>query len=275
MKVLRRNNVHCAGSGPLTLVFVHGFGCDQSMWRFLVPHYERRARIVLYDLTGCGGSDLTAYDVDKYETLHGHAADLLEVVERYAKGPVVLVGHSIGSTIGMLAAIAEPERFAGQVMVSPSPCFINDDDYVGGFNAEDIGELLNLMQRRLDEWTTKVAPLIMGAPGQPALQAELASRFQRNNPDIMRHFGRVAFTSDHRADVPRCAIASLILQCTDDLIAPVEVGQYLHAHLPNSELAIIPNIGHCPHMSVPETSADVMNAFLDRLIDHHARLPVS
>ena len=144
MKVLRRNNVHCAGSGPVTLVFVHGFGCDQSMWRFLVPHYERHARIVLYDLTGCGGSDLAAYDFDKYDTLHGHAADLLEVVERYAKGPVVLIGHSVGATIGMLAAVAQPDRFAGQVMVSPSPCFINDGDYVGGFNKEDINALLEL-----------------------------------------------------------------------------------------------------------------------------------
>lgn len=269
MNVLRRNNVHCAGSGPMTLVFVHGFGCEQGMWRFLVPHYERHARIVLYDLTGCGGSDSAAYDTDRYATLHGHAADLLEVIERYAKGKVILVGHSVGATIGTLAAVAEPERFAGQVMVSPSPCFINDGDYVGGFNRDEIGELLTLMHSRLHEWTTKVAPLIMGAPGQPALQDELASRFERNDPDIMRHFGRVTFTSDHRADMARCSIASLILQCSDDLLAPVEVGAWLHAHLADSELAVIPNIGHCPHMSVPGVSAGVMDAFLDRLAARH------
>lgn len=265
MNVLRRNNVHCAGRGPLTFVFVHGFACDQSMWRFLVPHYETRARVVLYDLTGCGGSDLTAYDPEKYDSLHGHAADLLEVVDRYAKGEVILVGHSVGATIAMLAAAERPERFAGLVMVSPSPCFINDDDYVGGFNAEDVDQLLALMHGRLEEWTSKVAPLIMGAPRQPALQHELASRFDRNDPGIMRHFARVTFLSDHRPDVPRCALPTLILQCSDDLMAPVEVGQYLHAHLPDSQLALIPNTGHCPHMSVPGPSGSAMDAFVTEL----------
>ncbi|WP_307728199.1 alpha/beta hydrolase [Massilia sp. PAMC28688] len=254
--------MHCAGTGPATLVFIHGFGCDYTMWRFLVPHFEQRFRVVLYDLTGCGGSDLAAYDFDKYATLHGHVSDLLEVVERYAKGDVVLVGHSVGSTIAMLAAVAQPERFAGQVMVSPSPCFMNDGDYVGGFNPEDIDGLLALMNRHLGEFTAKVAPLIMGAPGQPALQAELASRFDRNHPDIMRHLGRVVFTADHRQDVARCRIPTLILQCTDDMIAPIEVGQYLNAHLPDSTLQIIPNVGHCPHMSVPGPSGDVLNDFL-------------
>ena len=265
MSVLRRNNVHCAGSGSMTLVFVHGLGCEQGMWRFLVPHYEQHARIVLYDLTGCGGSDRSAYDLDKYATLHGHAADLLEVIDRFANGKVVLVGHSVGATIGTLAALAQPERFAGQVMVSPSPCFMNDGDYVGGFNRDEIGDLLALMDSRLHEWTTMVTPLIMGAPGQSALREELASRFERNDPAIMRHFARVAFTADHRADMARCAIASLILQCSDDLLAPVEVGAWLHACLPDSELAVIPNIGHCPHMSVPGVSAGAMDAFLDRL----------
>lgn len=265
MKVLRRNNVHCAGTGPTTLVFIHGFGCDYTMWRFLVPHFEKHFRVILYDLTGCGGSDLAAYDFDKYATLHGHVADLQEVVDRFAKGDVVLVGHSIGSTIAMLAAVAEPARFAGLVMVSPSPCFINDGDYVGGFNAEEIDDLLMLMARRLDEFATRVAPVIMGAPGQPALQAELASRFERNNPAIMRHFGRVAFTADHRKDVPNCRIPTVIMQCSDDLIAPVEVGRFLHEHLPDSTLQLIPNVGHCPHMSVPGPSGEVLDDFLAML----------
>lgn len=265
MNVLRRNNVHCAGSGPFTMVFVHGFACDQSMWRFLVPHYEKRAKVVLYDLTGCGASDWSAYDPAKYSTLRGHMTDLLEVIDRYAEGDVVVVGHSIGSTISMLASATEPRRMVGQVMVSPSPCFINHGSYLGGFNAEDVDQLLELMHRRFDEWNTRIAPMIMGAPDQPALQAELASRFQRNDPEIMRHFARVAFLADHRADVPRCLVPSLIMQCTDDMLAPVEVGQYLYRHLPQSRLAVIPNIGHCPHMSVPGPSIDIVDDFLAQL----------
>jgi sigma-B regulation protein RsbQ len=244
------------------MVFIHGFGCDQSMWRFLAPAYRDRFRILTYDLTGCGQSDLAAYDHARYGSLHGHAADLLEILDACATGPVVTVGHSVGATIAMLAAIEAPQRFAAQVMVGPSPCYINDGDYVGGFTRADIDELLETMDANYLGWSRSVAPMIMGAPNQPLLSDELTERFCRNDPGVARHFARVSFLSDHRADVPRSAVPALILQCSDDLIAPREVGEWLHRHLPASMLRVVANVGHCPHMSAPTYSSRAIDVFL-------------
>lgn len=265
MSLQSRNNVRCHGDGPATIMFVHGYGCDQQMWRFIYPSFLGRYRVVLLDLVGSGGSDLSAYDRDKYGTLHGHAEDILDVIDLYAKAPVVFVGHSVSAMIGMLASIMAPEKFTAQIMVGPSASYLNDGDYVGGYNPEDIDGLLTLMEVDYDSWIKRMAPAIMGAPRQPALSQELLTRFQRNDPDIARHFARVTFTADHRADVGQSTVPALILQCSDDLIAPREVGDYLHAHLANSQLAVIDNIGHCPHLSAPSASADVINDYLGAL----------
>jgi sigma-B regulation protein RsbQ len=262
MSVQTRNHVQLSGTGAATMVFVHGFGCDQTMWRFLAPAYEDRFRTITYDLVGSGQSDLSAYDRSKYGSLHGHARDLLEILDAVDAGPVVVVGHSVGATIAMLAAIEAPRRFAAQVMVGPSPAYINDGDYVGGFNREDIDELLETMDANHLGWSRSMAPMIMGAPNQPLLRDELTDRFCRNDPEIARHFARVTFLSDHRADVPRSTVPALILQCSDDLIAPREVGDYLHRHLPASTLHVIRNVGHCPHMSAPTESSRAIDAFL-------------
>ena len=266
MSLQERNNVPCYGDGRYTMMLVHGYGCDQSMWRKLLPAFSGRYKIILYDLVGSGGSDLSAYDREKYGTLHGYAADMLEIIDEFAVGPAIFVGHSVSAMIGMLATIKAPDKFAAQIMVGPSPCFINDDDYVGGYNPEDIDGLLKMMDDNYIEWTKVMAPAIMGAPAQPALTKELLLRFQANDREIARHFARVAFTADHRADVPKSTVPALILQCSDDLIAPREVGEYLHRHLANSELAVITNIGHCPHMSAPSASSDVIAHYLDRLL---------
>lgn len=266
MSIQTRNRIHVSGKGAATMVFIHGFGCDQTMWRFLAPAYADRFRIVTYDLTGCGQSDLAAYDRSKYASLHGHAADLLEILDAIGAGPAVLVGHSVGATIGMLATIAAPQRFAAQVMVGPSPCYLNDGGYVGGFNREDIDELLDTMDANYLGWSRSVAPMIMGAPNQPLLRDELTERFCRNDPGIARHFARVAFMSDHRADVPHSTAPALILQCSDDLIAPQEVGVWLHRHLPTSTLRVIRNVGHCPHMSAPAESSRAIDAFLTQAL---------
>nr|WP_315254540.1 alpha/beta hydrolase [uncultured Duganella sp.] len=267
MSVQYRNNVRCHGDGPETIMFVHGYGCDQQMWRFIYPSFLGRYRVVLLDLVGSGGSDLSAYDRDKYGTLHGHAEDILDVVDLYAKAPVVFVGHSVSAMIGMLASNISPEKFKAQIMVGPSASYINDGDYVGGFNPEDIDGLLQLMEIDYDSWTKRMAPAIMGAP-HPALSQELLDRFARNDPEIARHFARVTFTADHRADLALSTVPSLILQCSDDLIAPREVGDYLHTHLSNSQLAVIDNIGHCPHLSAPSASSDVINDYLNTLSDN-------
>jgi len=262
MSVKTRNNVHVAGQGAATMVFAHGFGCDQTMWRFLAPVYQDRFRTITYDLTGCGGSSLAAYDRARYASLHGHADDLLEIVDEFATGPVIVVGHSVSAMIGMLATIAAPQRFAAQVMIGPSPCYINDGDYVGGFSREDIHELLDTMEANYVGWAHSLAPAIMGAPNRPDLRAELTDSFCRNDPEIARHFACVTFLSDHRPDVPKSTVPSLILQCSDDLIAPRTVGQWLHRHLPGSSLAVIDNVGHCPHMSAPTASSRAIDVFL-------------
>jgi sigma-B regulation protein RsbQ len=264
MSIQNRHQVRIAGAdaGAATLVFIHGFGCDQTMWRFLAPVYEVRFRTVTYDLVGCGKSDLAAYDRDKYASLHGHAADLLELLDAIGPGPVVLVGHSVGATIGMLAAIAAPARFLAQVMVGPSPCYINDDGYVGGFNREDLDGLIEAMDQNYIGWSHSVAQMIMGAPNQPQLSEELAERFCHNEPAITRHFARATFYADHRADVPRSTVPALILQCSDDLIAPREVGDWLHRNLPHSTLRVVRNVGHCPQMSAPTESSRAIDSFL-------------
>ncbi len=266
MSIQSRNHIQVSGKGAAAMVFVHGFGCDQTMWRFLAPAYQDRFRVITYDLTGSGQSELSAYDRSKYGSLHGHAADLLEIVDSVTNGPVVIVGHSVGATIGMLATIAAPRRFAAQVMIGPSPCFINDGDYVGGFSRSDIDELLETMDANYLGWSRSVAPMIMGAPNQPLLRDELTERFCRNDPEIARHFGRVTFLSDHRADVLRSTVPALILQCSDDLIAPREVGDWLHRHLPASTLRVIRNVGHCPHMSAPTESSRAIDAFLAQVL---------
>jgi sigma-B regulation protein RsbQ len=265
MGVQSRNNVHAAGTGPVTLVFAHGFGCDQNMWRLLAPRYASGYRTVLFDLVGSGLSDLGAYDRDKYGSLHGHAADLLEVIDEFAEGPVVFVGHSVSATIGMLAGIIRPERIQAHVMVGPSPCYINDGDYVGGFSRADIDGLLETLESNFLGWSSSMAPAIMGAPEQPELSIELTNSFCRTDPEIAAHFARVTFLSDHRSEVSRLDAPSLILQCSDDLIAPRSVGEYLHRTLPHGTLSIVDNVGHCPHLSSPGASADAMDDFLARL----------
>lgn len=264
MSLLARNNVHVDGAGPATLVFAHGFGCDQHMWRKIAPAYTRRYQTILFDLVGSGQSDLKAYDRAKYATLQGHADDVLAIIEEFARGPVVFVGHSVSAMIGMLANIKAPERFAAQVMIGPSPCYLNDGDYVGGFERPDIEALLDTLESNYLGWSSNMAPAIMGAPEQPELAEELTNSFCRTDPEIAKHFARVTFLSDNRADLPRLHAPTLIVQCSDDIIAPRSVGEYLHRVLPDSELAVVDNQGHCPHLSAPGPCADAIDGFLGR-----------
>jgi sigma-B regulation protein RsbQ len=245
------------------MVFVHGFGCDQNMWRLLVPHYRDRYRVVLLDLVGMGASDLAAYDRQKYATLHGHADDMVEVLREVGGGePAVFVGHSVSAMIGLLANLRAPELFASQVMVGPSPCYVNDGEYFGGFERSDIESLLDTLESNYLGWSSNMAPAIMGAPDRPELAEELKNSFCRTDPEIAKHFARVTFLSDHRADLPKLHVPSLILQCSDDLIAPLAVGEYMHRQLPDSTLRIIENVGHCPHLSAPSASVAAMDEFL-------------
>jgi sigma-B regulation protein RsbQ len=235
------------------------------MWRFLAPSFEGQFKTVLFDLVGSGKSDLASYDHDKYDSLHGHASDLLEILETVTEGPVIFVGHSVSAMIGMLAANKAPERFAAQIMVGPSPCYVNDGDYVGGFTRTDIDDLLATLQSNYLGWSSTMAPVIMGAPDQPELGKELTNSFCRTDPEIAKHFARVTFLSDHRADLALSKVPALILQSTEDLIAPVAVGEFMQSAMRHSTLRMIDNVGHCPHLSAPSASVSAMNEFLQGL----------
>jgi len=263
MTLQRKHNINILGEGP-PIVFLHGFGCDQNMWRFVVPAFARNHTVILYDLVGSGNSELAAYDHGKYGTLHGHADDLLDIVRSVATAPVTVVGHSVSSMISLLATNKAPDLFKAQVMVGPSACYIDDADYRGGFSRADIEELLETMESNYLGWSAAVAPQIMGAPDQPALREELTNSFCRTDPEIAKHFARVTFLSDHRADLRFCRLPTLILQCTDDFVAPVEVGQYIHRAIPGSEYVLIDNTGHCPHLSAPDASVAAIRRFVQR-----------
>ncbi|UOQ50777.1 alpha/beta fold hydrolase [Hymenobacter cellulosivorans] len=262
MDVLRRNNVTVSGSGTQTMVLVHGFGCDQHMWRLVAPAFETHYRVVLLDLVGAGQSELAAYEPARYNTLAAHAADILEVLAALDLRGVVFVGHSVSAMIGVLAAIREPARFAQLVLVAPSPRYLNDAGYTGGFEPTDIDELLHAMDSNYLGWSGAITPVIMGHPERPELSAELNNSFCRTDPTIARHFARVTFLSDNRADLPLVRTPALILQCAHDALAPLAVGYYLQQHLPAAELVILDTSGHCPHLSAPQATIAAMFHFL-------------
>jgi sigma-B regulation protein RsbQ len=266
MNLQQRNQVHLSGDGPVTLMFAHGFGCDQHMWRFLQPMFADRFRTLVFDQVGSGASDLSAYDPHKYDSLDGYACDVLELLEHFVDGPAIFVGHSVSAMTGVLAGIRAPERFLAHVMVGPSPCYINDGDYVGGFTRADIDSLLETMESNYLGWSSNMAPAIMGVPERPELGRELTNSFCRTDPDIARQFARVTFLSDHRDKLPLLQAPTLILQCSDDLIAPRSVGDYMSRTLPNATLRVIENHGHCPHMSAPDASARAIDDFLRHLL---------
>jgi sigma-B regulation protein RsbQ len=259
----RRNNVVLRGreDGP-PMVFAHGFGCDQNMWRYVWPAFADEHRIVLFDHVGAGGSDSGAYEPERYSSLQGYADDVLDICRELALREVVFVGHSVSAMIGVLAAIQEPQRFARLVLVGPSPRYINDDGYTGGFSREDIDGLLESLASNYLGWSSVMAPVIMGNAERPELAEELTDSFCRADPEIAAQFARVTFLSDNRADLALVKTPSLVLQCSDDAIAPQAVGEYVHRQLPDSRLVQLQATGHCPNLSAPEKTIMAIRAFL-------------
>ena len=247
------------------MVFAHGFGCDQNMWRFVVPAFESEHRTVVFDYVGAGGSDLGSYDPERYGTLHGYVQDALDVITALDLRDVVFVGHSVSAMIGALAAVAEPDRFRGLVMVGPSPRYIDDEGYHGGFTTEDIEGLLQSLDSNYLGWSSQMAPLIMGNAERPELGAELTASFCRTDPEIQRRFARVTFLSDNRDDLPRVSVPTLVLQCSDDVIAPEAVGRYVADRLPVGRLVKLRATGHCPNLSAPQETIDAIREFLREL----------
>jgi sigma-B regulation protein RsbQ len=262
MTVLTRNNVRVSGHGQTSIVFAHGFGCDQNMWRFVAPAFQDKYRTVLFDNIGAGRSDLSAYSFDRYSSLDAYAEDVAEIVRTLGLERPIFVGHSVSAMVGLLAHLKDPHLLGGLIMVGPSPCYIDDGDYVGGFTKSQIEELLDSLEDNHLGWSESMAPVIMGNPDRPKLGEELASSFCRTDPKIAAHFARTTFMSDHRSAVGPVSIPTLILQCSDDVIAPACVGQYMHRKMPGSTLVMMEATGHCPNLSAPEETVEAIRAFL-------------
>jgi sigma-B regulation protein RsbQ len=261
--ILSRNNVKVTGRGTQPILFAHGFGCDQNMWRFVAPSFENGYQVVLFDYVGSGRSDVRAYNPERYSSLHGYAEDILDICGALELKDVILVGHSVSGMIGLLAAIREPGLFQRLVLVSPSPRYINEPpDYVGGFERRDIEELLETMDKNYIGWANFLAPMVMKNPERPELTGELTESFCSTDPIIARRFAEVTFFSDNRRDLPKLTVPSLIIQCSEDLIAPRQVGEYLHRNTPHSTLRIAQATGHCPHMSAPEETIGIIKDYL-------------
>ena len=260
--VLIRNNVKVRGIGKQAIVFAHGFGCDQPMWRFVAPAFEYDFKTVLLDHVGAGGSDLTSYDAAKYANLSGYADDLIEVCRELGLKGAVFVGHSVSAMIGVIASLKAPELFESLVLVGPSPRYINDEEYVGGFSAEQIDELLEFLGDNHMGWSAAMAPAIMGNADRPELGDELINSFCRTDPEIAKAFARVTFTSDNREDLRRVTARTLLLQCSDDIIAPIQVGEYVHRNVKDSTLVFMKATGHCPNLSAPEETIAAIRNFV-------------
>ena len=262
---MERHNVMLHGSADgQPMMFAHGFGCDQNMWRLVWPQFAERYRIVLFDHMGSGRSDVRAYDERRYSSLQGYADDVCAICRELDLYDVIFVGHSVSAMIGVLAAAQEPARFARLVLVGPSPRYLDDDGYVGGFSQSDIDELLDSLQSNYLGWSSAMAPVIMGNPERPELGEELTNSFCRSDPQIARQFARVTFLSDNRADLGRVQTPSLVLQCSNDVIAPLAVGEYVHAHLSNSSFGQLNATGHSPNLSAPEETAAAIRSFLEQ-----------
>jgi sigma-B regulation protein RsbQ len=262
VSALKRHNVRVSGGPGRTMLFAHGYGCDQNMWRFVAPAFESEFRVALFDYVGMGKSDFSAYDPVKYSRLDGFVDDLLDVCRELGMKGGVFVGHSVSSIIGILAAGREPDVFAELVLVGPSPCYVNDGEYNGGFTRAEIEGLLEFLDSNYLGWSSTMAPVIMGQTGRPELADELRESFCRTHPLIARQFARVTFLSDNRSDLKRVRQRALVIQCAQDALAPVSVGEYVHRQIPRCEFVLLNTPGHCPHMTVPAETIAAIKSFL-------------
>lgn len=262
--VIKRNNVKISGQGSETVIFAPGFGCDQNMWRFVAPAFEKDFRVILFDYVGSGKSDYEAYESCKYSELKGYADDILEICSALDEKEVIFIGHSVGATIGILAAHQNPKLFKELILIGPSPCYLNEPPlYLGGFEKEDLEGLINLMEQNYIGWANYLSKVVMKNPDRPELSGELEESFCSTDPIIAREFAEATFFSDYREYLPAVKVPTFIMQCSDDAIAPLEVGYYMNQHMPNSIMRQMKATGHCPHMSHPEETIEMIKNYLD------------
>lgn len=263
-QVVSRNNIKITGQGNKVILFIHGFGCDQNMWRFIAPYFEKTYKVVLLDLVGCGGSDSAAYDYDKYSSLNGYVADIIEICDVLKLKHITLVGHSVSAMVAAIATIQRPDLFSSMIMVCPSPRYINEEEtgYIGGFDQSDIKEMIETLKDNYLGWSSEIAPVIIGNTETSEFSKELANSFCRNNPEIAAHFAKLTFTGDNRKDLEDIKLPTLILQSRHDVLAPLEVGNYVHEQIVGSSLKVLNTNGHCPHLTEPEATLAAMVDFI-------------
>jgi sigma-B regulation protein RsbQ len=265
MNIYKRNNVTVFGKGTVPMIFAHGFGCAQQMWRDVWPAFENDYKIILFDYVGSGNSDIDAYNHERYASLNGYAEDILDICRELNLKNSILVGHSVSSMTGIIASIKEPDFFQRLILITPSPRYINDSTYTGGFEQDDIDELLVTMRQNYEGWAKFLAPTIMKNSERPDLVNELSESFCSTNAEIAKQFAEVTFLSDNRKDLNKVKHPTLILQCTDDIIAPMNVGEYLKENLKYSTYNVMKATGHCPHMSAPEETITLIKNYLSSL----------
>lgn len=263
--VVERNNVSVIGEGEIPIMFAHGFGCDQNMWRFITPAFKDKYQIILFDYVGSGNSDISAYKSERYSTLNGYAQDVLDIIQAMNLDDIIFVGHSVSSIIGALASIEEPQSFKHLIMIGPSPCYLNDPpEYYGGYDRSTIEELLQLMEKNYIGWAEFFAPEIMKNEDKPELTEELEESFCSTDPVIAHEFAKATFLADNREDLPQIEIPVLVIQSENDSIAPLRIGKYVHNQIKESTLEVLPTTGHCPHMSNPELTIEAIDNYLEQ-----------
>jgi len=262
LNIMHRNNVKVSGNGSKTMIFAHGFGCDQNMWRWTASAFEQDYQVVLFDYVGSGQSDISRYDKVKYDTLHGYVQDVLDICDELQLEDAVFVGHSVSAIIGLLASIERPEYFGELIMIGPSPCYLNKPPYYGGFEEEVLHGLIDLLDKNYIGWAKGFAAMVMANEDQPSLAEELMLSICSTDPVIARQFAIATFFSDYRQELTKVTVPSLIIQCSDDMIAPTAVGEFMHHNLPDSVLKVMDAAGHCPHLSHPEQTVELMRQYL-------------
>lgn len=265
MNILSRHKVEVSGNGEQPIIMLHGFGCNRSMWRHLTPLLESDYRIITFDHAGTTEENVEFYNTSRYTSLDGYAEDIVDICRALELEDAIFVGHSVSAMMGVLAYHRAPDLFSALVMVGPSPCYINKEDYRGGFEHEDIEELMHALEANYLGWSANMAPAIIGNPDRPELGQELTDSFCRMHPDVAQNFARVTFFSDNREDLQNINIPTLILQTKEDIIAQPEVGRYVHNQIKNSEFVLLDTTGHLPHLSAPQATNAAIMQFLHNL----------
>lgn len=261
-RAVKRNNVIQFGKGHQPMLFAHGYGCDQNMWRFITPEFENDYKIVLFDYTGSGKSDESAYDYDKYNSLHGYAQDIIEICDALKLSNIIFVGHSVSCMIGILASIKRPDLFDKLILIGPSPCYINHGDYHGGFSRKDIDDMIDTLESNYLGWSSHITPIIAAHPEKPEFSEEINNSFCRMNPEIAKHFAKVTFLGDNREDLAKVTVPTQVIQSNPDAISNSEVGKFVHKNIPNSTFTQIEVPGHIPHLTNPTVTTKAIKQFL-------------